>query len=140
MEQGVVADELFGEVPVGLAAGEDTHLLQVFGPLDVEDVVGGPVGEQREHHLGVQGALEVGLGVLRLGQPPGDVGDPGVGHGVALAFGARPGFHRLHLDQSVLQEPGEGGVHLAVGERSLGGEALVVGPFEVVSVLGPRFQ
>ena len=51
VEQGVVADQLVGEVAVALAAGQLAHQAQVLGALGVEHLVGGAAGEQGEDDL-----------------------------------------------------------------------------------------
>ena len=70
MQQGVVADELRGEVAALLAPGEHPHLVEVGGALGVEQVVGVAAGEHGEHDLRVEGALQVGGGRLGVASQP----------------------------------------------------------------------
>ena len=97
-------------------------------------VVRAAPGQQREHDLRVQRALQVRLGLLGLAQPALDVGHAGRRDRVALALRPGAGLDAVDLDQPVLQQPRERRVDLAVGQRAVRPEALVVGPLEVVAV------
>ncbi|KUL52111.1 hypothetical protein ADL22_05735 [Streptomyces sp. NRRL F-4489] len=140
VEQRVIADQLVGEVAGALALGQAAHQPQMLGALGVEQLGGVPAGQQGQDDLGVERGVEVRLGLLRPGQPLGDIGDAGVGDGVPLALRARAGLHAVHLDQAVLQQPGHRGVDLPVVQRAVLAEVLVEGPLEVVAMAGTGLQ
>ena len=66
MEQRVVADQLVRDVTGGLALRQVAHQAQVLGALRVEQLIGAPPGQQGEHDLRVQDALQVRLRRLGL--------------------------------------------------------------------------
>jgi len=140
MEQGVVTDQLIRQIAGGFPLRELPHQPQVFRPLPVEDVGGGAPGQQGQHHLGVEGALQVRLRLLRPAEPLLHIGDPRGGDRVPLALRPLPRLDRVHLDQAVPQQSGQGGVHLSVGQRAILAEPFVIGPFEVVPVAGLALQ
>lgn len=136
----MVADQLVGEIALALAVGEDAHQAQVLGALGVQEVGGVAAGEQRQDDLGVQGRLEIGLRLLGLREPGGDVGDAGVGDGVPLAFGAAVRLDAVDLDESVLQQPGHRRVDLPVVQGAVVAELLVEGALQVVTVAWAGLQ
>src|SRR5690606_28965331 len=113
---------------------------QVFRALGVEDVGGVAAGEQREDDLGVEGRLQVGLGLLGCGEPPFDIGDAGFGDRVPLPLGAAAGLDAVDFDEPVLQQAGHRRVDLAVVQRPVVTELLVEGPLEVVTVARAGLQ
>ena len=126
--------------PLALAPGQLAHQAQVLGALGVEQVGRVAAGQQREDDLRVEGGLQVRLRLLRLREPPLDVGDAGVGDRVALAVRARRPARRRRPRPGRSSAAGTGSSR--PGRRRAGGRAepLVVGPLQVVAVAGLGLQ
>src|SRR5262249_26316167 len=88
----------------------------------------------------VEGALQVGLGLLGLREPLPDVGDPRVGDRVALALRSAARLDAVDHDRAVLQQSRHGRVDLAVVERAVVPELDVEFPLQVVAVARAGLQ
>jgi hypothetical protein len=63
-----------------------------------------------------------------------------LGDGIALALRALPRLDAVNDDQSVALQPGQGGIDLPEGQRSVLAEAGVVRSFQLVAVAGSWLQ
>ena len=113
-------------IAVPVQFGELAHPLQVRRPLGVQVSVGRPVEHQRQHHLGEQLALQVGLGRDRLGQPPVYLGDAvGAARALAEVITAYPRFALAAAKAAIRAGMTEGSVVGFERERALFAQAVV---------------
>jgi hypothetical protein len=140
VEQGVVGQQRLGQRRRSPHLGQLAHPGEVSGPLRVQEPIGVPTRQQRQHHLGEQDRLQVRLGRLRLGKPALEVGDALLGDGVQLALGTLAGFGADDDRPAVAFEPAQRGVHLPERKRLVVAKALVEGPLELVTMRRRRLK
>jgi hypothetical protein len=116
------------------------HRRHVPGPLGVEEALGGPAGQQGQHHLREEHDLELRSRIVRFGQPAVQVRHSLRGDRVALA--ARPGarFHAHHLDQPIADQRGEPSIDLAEADRLRSAEPAILGLLQVIAVASGLFE
>ncbi len=134
MEHGMIGQEGIDHAPLSPELGQLPHALQVGGALGVQVALGRPAQHQRQHDLGEQHRLQVGLGVDRLVEPRFYLGLAGLGDGVALAVGAFSGLDLAGLDLVVPHEARQCGVDLAEGEGLAPAEVGVVLTLQLIAV------
>ena len=81
--------------------------------------------------------LQMGFGLHRRGQPGRELLLALPGDGVELALGSFARRAALLEDAAVAHQAGQGAVDLAVGQRLVAAEELVVLPLELVAVAAP---